>query len=343
MNRLFRTLPILLAASLQIMPLVRNLFINPATGSSFAFILRWGIGTAATVGAYDACSGASTVYYTTPSNYTGTVSSYFTNNVAITNNGGDSGAYFFLTNKLGDVSPVLSKGMTTTNCMPPGLTFKCYDLNTGGSPKPVYGAIYGTPTTPITNLFIHVVAAFQALTPAETNIYITILPAGSSSPPVITNHPAAMTNVAGGMATFSVTAGGGTPLSYQWVFNTNTPLLNATNASLILTNLRASQAGAYSVAITNSSGGTNSLQATLTVTNPPSPIIGSPAKNIGGLFQFTFVPVVGLTNSVQANGVVSGGAWNVFTNIPPPVSANPITITDPFGSSNRFYRVLILP
>ncbi len=341
MNRITRTLPIFLAAALQIMPLVRNLFINPATGSNIAFILRWGIGTAATVGAFDACSGSTKVVFNTPTNFTGTVGIYFTNYVAITNNGGDSGAYFVLNNAT-TLSAKISNNMSTTSCMPNGLTFTCHDLNNGGSPKLVYGAIYGTPTTSGTNIGVHIQAGFQNLTPAVTDIYFTIQPAATASPPTITNHPASHTSVAGGNAIFSVVAGPA-PLSYQWKFNTNTPIQDATNATLTLRNLRAGQAGNYSVTITNSSGATNSFPATLTVTNPLPPVISPPANGSGGMFQFTFAPVVGLTNSVQTNSAVSGGNWVVLTNIPPPLSATPVTVTDPFGSSNRFYRVMVTP
>ena len=78
------------------------------------------------------------------------------------------------------------------------------------------------------------------------------------------------------------------------------------------------------------------------MTNPNSPAITAPANN-AGLFQFTFIPVVGLTNSVQTNSDLASGSWAVLTNVPPPVNTNPVTVTDPFGSSNRFYRVLIVP
>ena len=57
MKRLTQLLPVILAAALQIMPLVRNLFINPATGNTIAFILKWGIGSAAALGTVDAVSG----------------------------------------------------------------------------------------------------------------------------------------------------------------------------------------------------------------------------------------------------------------------------------------------
>jgi hypothetical protein len=342
MKLIVRILPIILATALQVMPLLRSLFVNPATSSTVAFILRWGIGSAATVGAFDACSGSTKVVFTTPTNFSGTVGVYFTNFVAITNNGGDSGAYFVLNNAT-TLSAKISNNMSTTSCMPNGLTFTCHDLNNGGSPKLVYGAIYGTPATPGTNVWVHIQAGFQSLTPAVTDIYFTFTPGGQGSPPIITNHPASYTTVAGGSATFTVTAGGTAPLLYQWNYNTNTPIQFATNASLTLTNLRASQAGMYSVSVTNTLGGTNSFQASLTVTNPLPSVIGPPANGNGGMFQFTFVPIVGLTNSVQTNSAVAGGVWSVLTNIPPPVSASPITVMDPFGSSNRFYRVMVVP
>lgn len=343
MNRLTRTLPILLAVALQILPLVRNLFLNPATGSNIAFILRWGIGTSAALGAYDSISRASApVIFTTPTNYYGTVGAYFTNTVAITNNAADAGAYFVLTNKFGITSPPLFNGNTTTSCMPAGLVFKCVDPNNGSLPaKLIYGAIYGTPTAPMTNYFVNVSVGHPSGSPISTNIYFTILPAVSSTPPVITNNPVGVTNVAGANVTLTVTAGGVPAPAYQWRL-LSSALSGSTNSSLTLTNVHASQAGNYMVVVWNAAGSVTSSVASLVVTNPLPPALTAPAKN-GNLFQFTFVPVVGLTNSVVTNSALSGGTWSVLTNVPPPASANPITVSDPFGSSNRFYRVLIQP
>ena len=42
------------------------------------------------------------------------------------------------------------------------------------------------------------------------------------------------------------------PLSYQWYYNTNTPVANATNATLTISNVQPADAGGYSVIITNS-------------------------------------------------------------------------------------------
>ncbi len=67
-----------------------------------------------------------------------------------------------------------------------------------------------------------------------------------------------------GNTSFSVTAGGSLPFSYQWTLNT-TNLPAATNATLLLTNVQFSQAGNYAVLVTNLFGFTNSADAVLTV------------------------------------------------------------------------------
>jgi hypothetical protein len=54
---------VVLAALLQVLPLARTLITNPATGSTFAIILRWGIGAGAVVGSVDAVSGANVLVH----------------------------------------------------------------------------------------------------------------------------------------------------------------------------------------------------------------------------------------------------------------------------------------
>ena len=66
-------------------------------------------------------------------------------------------------------------------------------------------------------------------------------------------------------ATFTVTAGGIAPLSYQWWFNTTNILTGATNVSLTLTNVQTTNAGNYSVVVTNVAGSVTSSNAVLTV------------------------------------------------------------------------------
>jgi hypothetical protein len=100
------------------------------------------------------------------------------------------------------------------------------------------------------------------------SIYQNIIPFGG--PPVITTQPTNQTVIVEGMATFSVSATGTLPLTYQWYFNgTNNPIANATNATLTLTNLQLSQSGNYySVLVTNTLGSILSSNAVLTVLAP---------------------------------------------------------------------------
>ncbi|MFM2293738.1 MAG: hypothetical protein RLZZ350_151 [Verrucomicrobiota bacterium] len=84
-------------------------------------------------------------------------------------------------------------------------------------------------------------------------------------PPTLTSQPTNVTVNVGQNATFAVLATGSAPLRYQWYFNTNTALLNATNPSLVITNVQATNAGAYSARVTNSVGAVTSAVVTLTL------------------------------------------------------------------------------
>jgi hypothetical protein len=90
----------------------------------------------------------------------------------------------------------------------------------------------------------------------------------SPCPPVIDTPPRDQKGSVGHTATFTVSASGIGSLNYQWYFNTNTLLTNATSASLTLTNLQATNAGKYSVAISSQYGSTNSPMAQLTIYDP---------------------------------------------------------------------------
>jgi hypothetical protein len=87
----------------------------------------------------------------------------------------------------------------------------------------------------------------------------------SATAPTIVADPQSQTYPAGQDATFTVVAGGSTPFSYQWYLNTNTPIANATNAFLTLASVQATNAGIYSVIVSNSAGSVSSAYALLTV------------------------------------------------------------------------------
>ena len=85
----------------------------------------------------------------------------------------------------------------------------------------------------------------------------------------ITASPQDTTNTLGTTATFSVTAAGCPTLTYQWFFLGTNLLADATNATLMLTNIQLSQAGGYSVVVANGGGSVTSAVAVLSLNLPP--------------------------------------------------------------------------
>ena len=91
-------------------------------------------------------------------------------------------------------------------------------------------------------------------------------------PPVIVGQPTNQTIGLGEAAAFAVTATGTAPLAYQWSFG-GTNLVDATNSVLLIPSVQVSDAGSYSVGVSNAFGSTNSSNALLTVGEPPTIVI----------------------------------------------------------------------
>ena len=87
----------------------------------------------------------------------------------------------------------------------------------------------------------------------------------TNAPPTVAASPAGATVVQGFNYTMNSSASGTAPLSYQWYFETNTLLANATNSSVTLSNLQSANAGSYSVVVTNPYGSATSALATVTI------------------------------------------------------------------------------
>ena len=87
----------------------------------------------------------------------------------------------------------------------------------------------------------------------------------TAAAPTIATQPADLSVRVGQTATFSVVAGGGTPLSYQWSRNGN-PISGASGSSYTTPTLAGTDNGStFQVKVSNSAGSINSRMATLTV------------------------------------------------------------------------------
>ncbi|MCU0788934.1 MAG: immunoglobulin domain-containing protein, partial [Verrucomicrobia bacterium] len=95
------------------------------------------------------------------------------------------------------------------------------------------------------------------------------LPPGPTGPSILSG-PLNQTVPLNQNASFSVLADGTPPLTYQWYFNSITPLPGATNVSLTILGVQTNDAGTYSVTVSNAFGFASSTNALLTVLLPPT-------------------------------------------------------------------------
>jgi hypothetical protein len=91
------------------------------------------------------------------------------------------------------------------------------------------------------------------------NVRVTV-----QNAPVITAQPQSLTAQPGNSATFSVTASGQPPLSYQWRFNGG-DIAGANSSSYTINSVQNSDAGNYDVVVSNASDSVTSATALLTV------------------------------------------------------------------------------
>jgi sugar lactone lactonase YvrE len=97
----------------------------------------------------------------------------------------------------------------------------------------------------------------------------TLTVTASGTPPTITTQPASQTANVGSNVSFTVAANGTAPLSYQWQKN-GTAISGANAATFSLSNVQTSDAGNYTVTVSNSAGSTTSNTATFTVNSAPT-------------------------------------------------------------------------
>ena len=134
-----------------------------------------------------------------------------------------------------------------------------------------------------------------------------------SQGPTITTHPVSQTVSVGQPATFSVTASGTPPLSYQWQRNgVNIP--NATSATYTLASAQISDSGArFRARVTNGFGSVTSNEAVLTVTQNQAPTATITAPASGTLYRGGDTIVYSGTGTDPEDGTLSGArfTWRV--------------------------------
>src|SRR5579885_466430 len=166
---------------------------------------------------------------------------------------------------------------------------------------------YTTPpeTTSDSGALFSVVISNSAGTMTSGNASLTVNP--DPVAPSITSQPASHTIIAGQTATFSVTASGTSPLSYQWQKN-GAPISGANASSYTTPAETTTDNGAqFAVVVSNSAGSATSNSVTLTV-NAATQLISASPSSLGfgnvNTGSNSVLPVV-LTNSGNSNVTIS--------------------------------------
>lgn len=190
---------------------------------------------------------------------------------------------------------------------------------------------------PLTNLVE--LSALTADPAPANNSALLVSTIATNMPPIIYAQPVDQVAIQGHAASFQARAFGIVPLGYQWLFN-GAPLPGQTTPSLALTNVQASQMGAYSVLVTNANGSVTSAPAQLTVLPPPAFQLDA-VSAAGGILSVTLQSGTNRSYTLQFKNSLSDPAW---TPILPPISGTggPILLqdTNAMAASVRFYQVL---
>jgi hypothetical protein len=182
-----------------------------------------------------------------------------------------------------------------------------------------------------TNTGTYMVTVSNSVGSASASATLTVN--SSATKPSIVTQPQSLTVSNGAAASFSVTASGTTPLSYQWLKGTST-LLAATNSNYSIAAVTTNDAASYSVVITNSAGSITSSVATLTVLLPPAILTPPQSLTVSNGVNASFTVVAGGSPPLTYLWKFSGGALASATS-------SSLTITNVQPGNQGDYTVVV--
>jgi hypothetical protein len=157
------------------------------------------------------------------------------------------------------------------------------------------------------------VVLFGGVGDSTANIFSDTWIFTASGPPVaphIITQPVSQTVNAGQNASFTMTATGSSPLSYQWWFNGVT-IPGATSATLTLNSVGAGSSGGYSVIVSNPYGSVISARAYLSVltdgANGTQPAQITPA--LAPIKPGNVDSLVVVTHGYEPFGIINDVSW----------------------------------
>jgi alpha-tubulin suppressor-like RCC1 family protein len=171
--------------------------------------------------------------------------------------------------------------------------------------------------------------------PLSSNETASIYAAGAlgkchGTPPTLVTQPVDQSVYVGASINFSVQADGPAPLTYQWRLN-GTNIIGATTSTLNLQNVQATQAGFYSVLISNPGGSVLSSNAVLLVIAPPAgvPVITSFAP-VSAVPSATVIISGANFSAIASSNIVYFGAVRATVNS---ATSSSLNVTVPAGAT----------
>jgi len=147
----------------------------------------------------------------------------------------------------------------------------------------------------------------------------------TAAAPTIATQPQSATVLVGQSATFSVTASGSNPFTYQWRKN-GVNISGATGGSYMIANAVLSDTATYSVVVTNSTSSATSSGATLTVNQAPAFTTQPTSQTVTVGASVTFTAAANGSPSPtlqwQKDGVNLSGATNASYTIASPSASD---------------------